>query len=91
MLAAEPIGKAERPRPCCTVNGIKTKSAGFYGFANVARDRCRGFIYGAYLFGLLVLGEDDNEASVVITNTSSMRNAAHPCFLFGKLQLAAAN
>ena len=90
MMTAEPVGKTERPRHCCSMNGTKMKSIGFYGYAKRDEDRCQGFIYGAYLFGRLVLKDGDDEASFEITNTSSLSDSANPCSLLCFIQLASA-
>ena len=71
---------------------MKLGSFGAYGRAYDKSHLVNGYIYGAFLFGMVQFASDNAEARVVIENAYDAAEdlsamAGHPLFLFEKLQM----
>ena len=83
--------------PSCYVNGIKLTTFGTYGRAYDKPRLWHGYVYGAFLFGMVEFASDQAEASIVIENaydadeTSGPDRESHPYFLLEELQMVDCN
>ena len=83
--------------PSCYVNGIKLTTFGTYGRAYDKPRLCHGYVYGAFLFGMVEFASDQAEANIVIENaydveeTSGPDRESHPYFLLEELQMVDCN